>query len=788
MDRSAYRAVAGTILLATTLSGRSQITTATGFTPAYIVQNVLLGPGVSASNFVFNGGADQLGTFDCVNCNVGIPTGMVMCTGSVNQVVGPNNDGGFTLGGGNWGVNDPDLDVIAGPNGTNDRAALEFDFVPTGDSIKFNFVFASEEYLEYVNSINDVFGFFLSGPGIAGPYTGGAANIALVPGTAMAVSINNVNNVVNSAYYVDNGDGSTPPFNIDPYYIQYDGFTAVLTAQAQVVCGQTYHIKLVIADYSDTILDSGVFIEAGSFQSNQIAITSDVISGGVDSVLYEGCGHTTLVFVRAGDVSDSLQVDLVETGAASNGVDHTLLPGTVYFLPGQDSLLIDLEVFLDGLTEGLEQVILTATYDNGCSVGTSDIVFYLDDAPPIALTINNDTTLICNDSLFIQATATGGFGNLHYAWNTGVADSTLSGWVSPASTTTYVLTVTDDCGVVTATADVTITIPVPAPLLVQAVPDTVVFCPESPVQLQAVVSGGTPGYVFQWSNGLGGSASASVSPPTTQSYLLTVTDACGVDTTDQVTVTVQYDSVEVFITPDTTICRGDAITLTAWPTAGWNGYTLLWDDGSTSADRQVSPSSGTTYTVTATDGCGISATDQAVVGVNAPIAAFTYSGSVFVENFPISFHDQSTGAIGWSWDFDHPGLTSEEQHPVITFPANGLFNVMLAVVDPLGCVDTTYLAVEIEQEFLFYAPNTFTPDGDGRNDRFFGSGVGMDGYRMRIFDRWGELIFESGDLHGAWDGTTGGEPAPVGVYAHQFRLHSISGRVAEFTGHITLLR
>jgi hypothetical protein len=326
MHRSAERVAAFATLFATTLGGWSQITTATGFTPAYIVQNVLLGPGVSASNFVFNGDADQLGTFDCVNCNVGITTGVVMCTGTVSEVAGPNNNGGFWLGGGNAGASDPDLDMIAGPFGTNDRAGLEFDFVPTGDSIKFDFVFGSDEYLEFVNSINDVFGFFLSGPGIAGPYSGGAENIALVPGTSMAVSINNVNNVVNPAYYIDNGNGSVAPYNIDPYYIQFDGFTAVLTAKAQVICGQTYHIKLVIADYSDTILDSGVFIAAGSFQSNLIDITSNIISGGVDSLLYEGCGHTTLVFVRAGDVSDSLAVDLVESGTATNGVDHTLFP------------------------------------------------------------------------------------------------------------------------------------------------------------------------------------------------------------------------------------------------------------------------------------------------------------------------------------------------------------------------------------------------------------------------------------------------------------------------------
>jgi hypothetical protein len=382
----------------------------------------------------------------------------------------------------------------------------------------------------------------------------------------------------------------------------------------------------------------------------------------------------------------------------------------VYFVPGQDSLLIDVQVFLDALTEGVEQVILTATYDNGCAVGTSEIIFYLDDAPPIDLTINNDTTLICNDSLFVQATATGGFGTLvlrlergHRRWHAvglglsgrndhlcvdgdgrlrrGHFDSRCHG---------------HDPGAGTLHGPGRAGYPGPS---ARKVPCS--WTPSSAAErLDTPISGRT-----DWARG---PQPMPLHPPRRPTPS-PVMDACGLDTTDQVTVAVQYDSVQVVITPDTTICRGDEITLTAWPSSGWNGYELEWDNGSTSADRQVAPSSSTTYEVTATDGCGISATDDVHIGVNAPIAAFTYSGSVFVENFPISFHDQSTGAVSWSWDFDYPGLTSEDQFPVITFPANGLFDVMLAIVDPLGCMDTTYLTVEIEQEFHFYAPEHLHP-------------------------------------------------------------------------------
>jgi len=790
MHRNALRGL--TLALPTVLafSVSAQITTASGFTPAYYVQNVLLGPGVTASGFVFNGDPNQIGTFTCTTCSVNLPGGLIMGSGDISAAVGPNNNGGLTLGGGYFGIGDPDLNMLIAPDPTNDRASLEFDFVASGDSIKFNYVFASEEYLEWVGSgFQDAFGFFLSGPGIAGPYSGGAVNLAKVPGSLMTpITINTINNVVNSAYYVDNGDGFTPPMSIDPFYIQYDGRTVTLTARAAVQCGQTYHIKLAIADGTDTALDCAVFLEAGSFQSNLVNITSNIISGAIDSVLYEGCGHTTLVFVRGGDLSDSLQVDLVESGTATNGVDHTLVPGTVWFVPGQDSLFIDIEVFLDALAEGFEHVILTANYNNGCANGVSQIELWLNDALPITLTISNDTTLTCGDSTMVAATATGGFGTLYYDWNTGIPDGTLSGWVQPPATTTYVLTVTDDCGVVTETADVTVTIPIPDPLTIAAAPDTTVFCPESPVALTTSVTGGQPGYTYSWTGGLGSAPTANVAPPTTQTWTVTVTDLCGTTAEDEVTVTVQYDTLQVYITPDTVVCAHDSVLLLAHPSLGWNGYTYLWENGEDQDTRLVQPATTTTYTVTLTDGCGISATDNVQIGVNDPIAAFSWNAGIYVEGFPVQFLDESVGANSWYWDFDYPGITSTERFPVVTYPDSGLFNVMLAIVDGLGCVDTTWQSIWINPEVQFYAPNAFTPDGDGTNDVFFGNGVGLDGYHLRIFDRWGEVILDTEQLYGAWDGKVNGTEAPEGVYVYWFRIHSISGKTSEFLGHVTLLR
>ncbi len=166
-----------------------------------------------------------------------------------------------------WG--DADLDQLISGYGTYDATVLEFDFVSTGDAAFFNYVFGSEEYNEWVDSdFNDVFGFFVNG-----------VNHALLPG-GVPVSIDTVNNDVNSDYYNDNE--GTPVYDADgtylnnfvgfssppPYAFEYDGFTDVLTTRITgLTPGEVYHIRLAIADAGDFDLDSGVFLQAGTFSN-----------------------------------------------------------------------------------------------------------------------------------------------------------------------------------------------------------------------------------------------------------------------------------------------------------------------------------------------------------------------------------------------------------------------------------------------------------------------------------------------------------------------------------------
>ena len=241
----------------------SQITGTTGYT-ADEIATYLAGDGVIIDNVVMDCYSLAFGKFECIDCNVGIDSGIVLTTGRVSNIIGPNNSG--STGTNNGWPGDPDLDAYPGVGTTHDACILEFDVYSPGDSLGFDYVFGSDEYPEYVGSINDAFVFWISGPGYPVP-----TNIALIPGTALPVTIDNVNAGSYPMYYVPNGTGGVGVWGTDPYYIEYDGFTTVLSAQAVVTPCEWYHLKLSVGDESDFIYDSGVFIKAKSLITNSLA-------------------------------------------------------------------------------------------------------------------------------------------------------------------------------------------------------------------------------------------------------------------------------------------------------------------------------------------------------------------------------------------------------------------------------------------------------------------------------------------------------------------------------------
>jgi outer membrane protein OmpA-like peptidoglycan-associated protein len=251
-------------------SARAQIEIDTAFSSSEIVTDVLLGNRVKVSNVRYAGSRLSLAAFNDTSLTPLMSRGIILSTGKVMDARGPNRRTNTTYSLGTRG--DRSLEFI-GKGETFDAAYLEFDFIPELETVIFNFVFGSEEYTEYVNTqFNDVFAFFISGPGYKA-----TKNLAVVPKNNAPITVNTINHLYNSSNYIDNNPydrlGTLLKSKIPTLYpdllrnYEYDGFTTLLSAEARVRPGQVYHLKIAIADVGDGRYDSAVFLEAQSFTS-----------------------------------------------------------------------------------------------------------------------------------------------------------------------------------------------------------------------------------------------------------------------------------------------------------------------------------------------------------------------------------------------------------------------------------------------------------------------------------------------------------------------------------------
>lgn len=305
--------------------------------------------------------------FDSDNNELGLRQGLVLTTGLVDFIPGPNDDSGATFP--HQAPGDPDLDYLSVIQGnglpSEDACVIELDVFVASDELAFEYVFGSEEYPEYANSpYNDIFAFFASGPGIAGdPNLGGAVNIAVLPNLSTPVQINSVNNIFNWEYFRNTEISQT---------LQYDGFTSdflglkkSLTARVDVVPCNTYRLKLAIADRQDPLFDSGVFISEVRAGAPELAVQ---LANDLDYLVEDCTTGESRVFVRLRKPkSKAATYTITLGGTAVKDEDYaTNLPPTLTFQPGDSVFVFTITPLADGIQEGTETITITLSADFGC--------------------------------------------------------------------------------------------------------------------------------------------------------------------------------------------------------------------------------------------------------------------------------------------------------------------------------------------------------------------------------------------------------------------------------------
>ncbi len=602
------------------------------FTVEELVQDIFVKGGCkNISNIRAIGHPDGIGFFQNGNNVIGLEKGIIISTGNIDNARGPNNSTEASSDF-NDGSGDRDLNLLA-TDRVYDAVGLEFDFVPLDSIVTFRYVFASEEYCEYVGSeFNDVFGFFISGPGINGNFSRNAENVALVPGSNDFVSINNINHLQNSAYYVSNelpADAQTcgKTYVPSPFQdlIQYDGFTEGLTAVLRLEPCQTYRLRLVVSDVSDELFDSAVFLEAESFNiGGEVTISTEAT---IDStIVVEGCSDGYFVFERYNkeDLSKDLEVDIkIGRGTtATPGVDFEPLPARVVIPSGELTYKLPVTVINDQLRENREVLVLELDFPCDCVTGKASMIF--SDPPELSVLVSNQE--ICPDEeARLSPEVSGGTPDYSYAWNTG--ETTAEIRVSPEQTTTYSVTVTDHCGQVQE-RNIRVVVTDPAEAVISGFAD---ICPGESGTLEVNFTGVPP---WEFTYAIDGQEAPPLRGIVENPYYLR-TGQEGlytlVDFRDSRCAGLPRGAGEIVITrlkiqaePKSASCWNTADgRVDVAVTGGDFPYRYEWDQGQGNQKNLVNVAPGP-YQLSVTDAKGCSATKSVAVGSPPPIQEATF--------------------------------------------------------------------------------------------------------------------------------------------------------------------
>ena len=665
-------------------------------TDATTLAGEITGDGVQILNATLTGAENSAGTFQSSVPNFAIDQGVILSTGSIFNAEGPNNVESETTEFGEPG--DELLNEVSGFN-TFDAVVLEFDVIPRGDTLRFDFSFASEEYQEYVGTpFNDVFGFFISGPGITGQQ-----NIALIPGTNTPVEINSVNNgnpstgfpAQNPEFYQNN------PLNLNAP-IQYDGWTNDLFAQVEVTPCDTFHLKLAIADASDDEWDSAVMISRIESDNVELSTTTD---GGTDYMI-EGCNFGTLNFTRTVVEDSPLDIEFFIDGTATNGTDYPLIgddpdptvPKQITIPAGEATTSIEIDPLADGLEEGLEYITVYLGNPN-CEGGILDsLQFFIRDSLELQITPPNP--ILCpGDSVTLTANTDG----TSFEWDSDAAidDPTLQEiTVSPDTTTVYeVTTMLSEC-VATDTVEVQVN-----NLSLEFESEDVLCAGAGDGSIDATVTGGSQPYTYSWTGPDGFTSNLEdlegLEPGL---YILQVTDReeCAV-----------VDSVEIAELPEINLtvtaqeypggfnvsCPGASDgSASVFPGGGTPPYTYSWDDPSSQTTSTATGLGAGTYTVTVTDSNGCEET--ASITLEEPPAL----GFDIVEQTDVACFGGTTGSViieafggvpGYNFTWN---TTPPQFGPELENVGAGTYEV--TITDNNGCSFTGQVTIEEPDEAL----------------------------------------------------------------------------------------
>ena len=754
-----------TCLFGIAAMGQSIVTTqVNGMLPDTFLNRYFAGEDVKLNNCKFNWSSSaingsQVGTFTNTNPQFPFSSGILLTTGNISVAEGPSSSGSSSSTTGvNHAAVDPDLQpLVASGQTLNNASVLEFNFYSgrneNSNVVSFNYIFASEEYPEFVcSSFNDVFGFFLYGPDPFGMPGNVTKNMAIIPGSGgLPVSINTLNNgtaagsatpciLTYSNFYRNNSGGA----------IEYDGFTTNLVAEGQLCACSEYKMKISIANVSDGAYDSGVFLEKGSFRLPKEIFVTDSITKGLDTVIMN-CNRADIDIHYGEPLERSMNVILYSDGGTaeqedfyvlrlrSNNLIDTLYHGDTIFFPEGDTLI------------QLKMMVREEAQFNAHQTKKVQLVF---------------KSVLCPTFKY------------------------LDGRIEERSQyDTLVYNILDNKRF-TLTSDS-------------------VFSCDRCEHVAIQMEGGTEPLLYNWTPSTGlvnphaRESNCNITQNTT--FQVTVSDrwGCMVDTCYHTALVTSTPVLEghFHISPNV-ICVPEEVQFTSTATPASTHRWIIYSGNM----RDTIYGSNQTYTFTdpghysidykAYEAEACAAEISMVNYINAglqPTASFFFDPAEAEVGQTVMFTNESTGIdIHYNWSFGD-GTNSTEENPTHVYNSENSenYNVILTVSDEAGCQDMYTLPVPVVDNHVLYVPNSFTPNKDGVNDVFLPVVACVAKYYIIIYDRSGSIVFTSDDPEIGWEGTlSNGQECPSGVYTYYINYVRYNNLKQELikTGNIYLIR
>lgn len=553
-------------------------------------------------------------------------------------------------------------------------------------------------------------------------------------------------------------------------------------------------LPLIDAGPDQTICDGGLVTLSGTGAGVGGTYTWD---GGVtDGIAFTPALTTTYTLVGT-DANGCVNTDdvIVSVNSApviDAGEDFAICEGESVTLSGTGAGVGGTYTWDGGVIDGLAFIpAATATYTllgttaEGCE-GSDDITITVNSVPVIEA--GADLTICVGESVTLSGSGAGVGGS--YAWDGGVLDGVP---FTPAATTTYTLTGTNAEGC-SSTDNLIVT--VNALPLIDAGVDLTICAGES-VILSG--SGAGIGGTYTWDGGV--MNGVSFIPVSTSTFNVIGTNAAGCTGTDNLTITVNPLPIVYFSADQTEGCRPFTVAFTS----GALGASFDWNfgDGTTGTGSSLSHTYNAvgafdvTLTITSALGCSNSETySDYILVVEPPVANFTYNidDNSEVTN-SVTFNNESDFATYYEWSFGDGSSNSMDENPVHNYPISTTrsYEVLLTATNDYGCTSSKLQLIRINEKLLFFIPNAFTPDGDDFNEEFrpiFVSGLDVYDYHLIIFNRWGEMVFESYDANYGWDGFYGSAGiVEDGSYVWTISFgETMSDKLHVETGTVTVLK